>query len=151
MSFGEHFENAVTVFVDKVDAMIKRHHDWNEESISLGLISDDEKLRMLKAELYREVRLTSPNTTKIQQITDAIQLLEEIKNAEETRHNERLKLKLSFWGQLNEVCNVAIFLSIAILISSYIGYYSCGNNKNLFCNQARLNVYQIQNFFDGKL
>ncbi|MFL9458387.1 hypothetical protein AB0758_46150 [Tolypothrix bouteillei VB521301_2] len=147
MSFGEHFENAVIGFVDKVDAIIKRNHDWHEESIALGLITDSEKLKMLKAELYREVRLSNPNQAKISNLTSAIHTLEEIKHAEEARKFERLKHSYTFPVQLEVFTNTTIFLAIALVIVSYLGAFTCGNSRSQFCSNARVFPSQVEQFF----
>ncbi|MFL9458072.1 hypothetical protein AB0756_39545 [Tolypothrix campylonemoides VB511288_2] len=147
MSFGEHFENAVIGFVNKIDAIIKRNHDWHEESISLGLISDDEKLRTLKRDLYCEVRLSNPNQQKIINLTQTIQTLEEIKHAEEARKFERLKHSYTFPVQLEVFTNTTFFLAIAVVMISYLGSFTCGNSRSQFCSNARVIPSQVDQFF----
>ncbi|MUH00824.1 hypothetical protein F7734_54570 [Scytonema sp. UIC 10036] len=147
MSFGEHFENAVTAFVDKIDDMIKQHKQWNDESAALGLISDDEKLRMLKRDLYCEVRLSDPNQQKIINLTAAIQTLEEIKHAHETRELEHRKLNLTFPAQANAILNTSALFALLLVIGSYITSFTCGNALTPFCGYARSVVYPINQFF----
>lgn len=135
--------------LNKVDEIIKRNHEWHEESIALGLISDEEKLRMLKRDLYSEVRLSNPNQQKILNLTSAIQLLEEIKNAELNREREILKLKLTFWGQFNEICNVVLILGIFLVIGSFANQFICTNLNSQLCNKSRIPtpVEKLENFF----
>ncbi|MUG99817.1 hypothetical protein F7734_49120 [Scytonema sp. UIC 10036] len=147
MNFGEHIENTVLGSLDKIDDMLKRHKEWNDESASLGLISDDEKLRMLKAELYREVRLSNPNQQKIINLTQAIQMLEEIKQAKEARELEHRKLNLTFPAQANAILNTSALFAVLLVIGSYAASFTCGNALTPFCGYARSVVYPINKFF----
>lgn len=90
--------------LNKIDNMIMRWHDWNEESKELGLISDSDKLKIFKGDLYREVRLSNPNQQKILNITGAIGTIEELQHTAHIREQERLKLQLSFPSQIQTLC-----------------------------------------------
>jgi hypothetical protein len=147
MKFWQHIQTGLTDLGSGLDRIHKRHIEHYEESISLGLISDIDKLRMLKAELYREVRLSNPNQAKISNLTSAIQTLEEIKHAEETRKFERLKHSYTFPVQLEVFTNTTIFLAIALVIISYLGSNTCGNSRSQFCSNARLIPTQVELFF----
>ncbi|WP_166482507.1 hypothetical protein [Scytonema sp. UIC 10036] len=147
VSFGEHLENTVLGSLDKIDDMIKRHKEWNDESVALGLISDDEKLRTLKADLYREVRLRQPNQELILNLTQAIQMLEEIKHTKETRELEHRKLNLTFPAQINGILNTSLAFILLIVLGSYAASFTCGNALTPFCGYARSVVYPINKFF----
>lgn len=147
MNFGEHLFNTVIGSLDKINDMIKQHKAWNDESISLGLISDEDKLKTLKRELYWEVRLSNPNQAKISNLTQAIQTLEEIKHAQETRDLEHRKLNLTLPAQLNQSASAFLLLLFLAVVGSYAVAPICGGNQSRFCGYARSTVYSINQFF----
>ncbi|MUH00081.1 hypothetical protein F7734_50540 [Scytonema sp. UIC 10036] len=143
MGINEIFADAL----NKIDAMIVRHRDWNEESTALGLISDEEKLKMLKRDLYCEVRLSNPNQQKILNLTGAIQTLEEIKHDAELRKLEEAKLNLTMPAQINQILNGSLAFILLIVVSSYPVSFACGNALTQFCGYARSVTYFVNQFF----
>jgi hypothetical protein len=147
MSFGQRIENTVLGSLNKIDDMITRHKQWNDESVALGLIEDSEKLRVLKAELYRLVRLDNPNQQKILNLTSAIEHLEEIKQAEFNRKLETQKLNLTLPAQINQSLNAFLVFGLLAVIGSYAIAPICGNSRSQFCINARVIPIQIEQFF----
>uniref|UniRef100_A0A0C1R7G3 Uncharacterized protein n=1 Tax=Tolypothrix bouteillei VB521301 TaxID=1479485 RepID=A0A0C1R7G3_9CYAN len=131
-------------FGESIYRTIKESREHHEESVSLGLISDDEKLLLLKAELYRQARLTEG---KINNLVSAIATLEQVKQAEFDRKQSELKQRLSFPSQLEATCSLAIVLVIALIAGSYFATYKCGKSRSQFCSNARVIPTQIEMFF----
>ncbi|MFL9467108.1 MULTISPECIES: hypothetical protein [Scytonema] len=147
MKFWKHIEIGLTNFGQNLNSIHQRHIEHHEESISLGLIGDEEKLRMLKRELYCEVRLSSPDPQKILNLTSAIETLEQLKQAEFDRKQAQLKHSYTFPVQLEVFTNTTIFLAIALVIVSYLGAFTCGNSRSQFCSNARVFPSQVEQFF----
>lgn len=142
------FNELIADSLNKVDDIIKRHHDWNEESKALGLISDSEKLKILKAELYCESRKTYvSDNSKQQRLIEAIEHLEEIKQSEFNRKLAEREQNLSLPSQLEATCKFINLLALALVIISYLGSYTCGNSRSQFCSNARLIPTQVELFF----
>ncbi len=138
---------AIADTLNKIDAMIVRHREWNEESQALGLIPDEDKLRMLKRDLYSEVRLSNPNQQKILNITSAIQTLEEIRHAEFERKQSEIKQRLSLPSQVEATCTLLILLAITVVAGSFLASYKCGDYPSQFCSNARIVSTQITRFY----
>ncbi|MUG99783.1 hypothetical protein F7734_48930 [Scytonema sp. UIC 10036] len=147
MRLFEHIDTWLTEVVEAVQYMQQRNHDWNEESKALGLISDDEKLKMLKADLYCEARSSVSDSMKLQKLTSAIEVLEEIKLAEFNRQQAKLKHRYSFPVQLEVFSNIFIMLVITLVLGSYFAAYKCGNSRSQFCAKARVIPTQVELFF----
>jgi hypothetical protein len=147
MNFGQHIERAFTNFGLSLENMQQRHHDWNEESKALGLISDEDKLKLLKAQLYRAATGKTYDITEIQRLTDAIEILEDIKQAEFDRKLETQRLNLTLPAQLNQSLNAFLVFGLLAVIGSYAIAPICGNSRSQFCINARVIPIQIEQFF----
>jgi hypothetical protein len=146
-NFGSEIKLAITNFGLSLENMQQRHHDWNEESKALGLIEDSEKLRMLKRDLYCEARSNVIDTSKFQKLTDAIELFEELKQAEFERKQAEIKLQLSLPAQINMTLNSALMFILLIVSGSFLVAYKCGNYQSEFCSNARVIPTQVTRFY----
>lgn len=123
--------------------MLQRFLDWaNEVSNSityltslerqkvkedLGLISDNEKLVILKRQLYCAVRANQPTTD----LRRAIDCLQEGLDAE-------MREKNSFNSQLSGITNSLILIAILAIGLSYTVTKNCDGFNSQLCKDARI-------------
>ncbi|MBW4501971.1 MAG: hypothetical protein KME57_20965 [Scytonema hyalinum WJT4-NPBG1] len=127
MSFGQHLEVGLTnlgASLERIATNFKKHRD---EAIALGLISDERKLELLKAELFRRVKADEPTHN----ITDAIELLVELQKQEDKRFD-------SLGAQIDRVLTSALVLGVALTALSFVASWRCGSSRSPFCQKARV-------------
>ena len=99
---------------------------YREESKSLGLITDDEKIRLLKAEMYRFARSGRPIDNHVKALNVLI------------RHEENKESRPFTWGeQLSSILNVLCGLGLMSLGSAIIFNVGCIPNNSAFCEDVK--------------
>lgn len=134
MKLSEALYKGLTNLGESLRKINKDKQDFELESINLGLVSDDVRLRILKQELFRNAR--AGKDTK--ELREAIKLLlssENINSISVTKMNSSV---IYFW------VNTLMLSSLALL--SIVGFtqisINCIGTKSTFCNQVRqVNVY----------
>jgi hypothetical protein len=127
MTLGHHLETGLTnlgASLERIAATVRQQH---QESISLGLISDDEKLKYLKAELFRRIKTGMPT----HEVTDALELFLEMQKQEDQRFN-------SLSVQIDRFLTSAIILGIAATAVSFVATWQCGSSRSPICQKARV-------------
>ena len=64
-TFSSHIEDGLTFMGDSIHRAVISAKDHELETIKLGLISDDEKLRMLKRDLYEAARVGNAERVEV--------------------------------------------------------------------------------------
>ena len=118
-----------------------RVKDHDLEYIKLGLMSDPEKLRVLKQELYR-ASISRANTEHISNLKTAINLISQ------QLENER-QFQGSFTYQMYGIFNSIILLSILATGFSFPMAWTCNliNSQSKACQVSRVIPYSLIRFF----
>lgn len=127
MNVKQYLETGLTTldaFLRQIVPKIRQHHD---ENVVSGLVSDEDKLKYLKAELFRRVRDNKP----IDDTTKAIALLLEIQTLKDSRNN-------SPGVQIDNLIVSTFWLGIAVTTLSFAATWSCGSSQSPFCQRARI-------------
>lgn len=121
-TFGEHIEDGLTFMGDGIHRAVKETRDHELEYIKSGWISDVEKLKMLKRDLYEAAR-SHATAEHIQNLTRAIAT---ISNQIETDRNYRNSPVYQIYGILNSI----ILLSILAAFFSFPATWVCNVSKS---------------------
>lgn len=131
-SFGEHIEDGLSLlgdgfssFGERIYKIHRESREHNDESISLGLISDTDKLRMLKADLYRKARAEG----NVKDLVSAITTIEASLYQQFQRDNTLEAVASRFITSLFLVGITAVTLSFPIT-------YACGHSQSHFCRNS---------------
>lgn len=111
----------------------KERWEHESESIRLGLITDEEKLKILKEYLFSRVH----GDRDISNLIQAIATLENSIQAKYQRDND-------FIGKLNEIVNSSIVLLFLATSISYFALGACGDSKKPICSSST----QIARYFN---
>ncbi len=125
-TLGEHIEQGLTNLANRGYQIQQSNREWQEENISLGLIPDHDKLRMLKAELYRKVRAGGDVTD----LASAIATLENSIHREFQRKNTLEAVTARFITSLFVISIASVTLSIPVT-------YACGHSQSNLCRNSR--------------
>ncbi len=130
-TFGENIESGLTNLGDRIHDAVKEARDNELEHIKSGWISDVEKLKMLKRDLYAAVRGRG-DTEYIQNLRSAIATLS---NAVETERTYRNSLSYQITGILNSI----ILLLVLGAGLSFPATWICddSNNQSSACKVSR--------------
>lgn len=100
--------------------------EFRAESVKLGLIPDEEKIKQLKAEMYRLTRGGQPIDNHVK----ALSILLKSRKINDKRPYS--------WGeQLASVLSLVFTLGLLGLGSTVIFNFSCLNNQTAFCKDVR--------------
>jgi len=134
-TLGQHIEQGLTYLADRGYQIQRENREHNDESISLGLVSDADKLRMLKADLYRKARAGG----EVEELCSAIEILETSLQLEFQRQNTLEAVAARF-------C-VSCFLIIStVTILSFPATWICGSSQSRVCQNSRA----ISSFVTGQ-
>ena len=141
-TFGEHVEDGLTFMGDGIYNAVKESKDHELETIKLGFISDEEKLRMLKRDLYESARGRA-NSEHIQNLRSAINTLSTQVENERTYRN-------SLGYQLTGILNSIILLSTLTAFFSFPATWTCNvfKNQSQACQVSRVIPSKIFQFFN---
>jgi hypothetical protein len=137
MKISEAIYNGLTNLGSSIERTTKAKQNHELESIKLGLISDEVKLRMLKQDLYNANRLGKDT----EELRKSIQLLRGEVNIQNKADANLFNNSVGFLSNI---------LSTAIVVGSIFWFDSevhriCPRLDSPFCNQMR----QIDRYFNG--
>lgn len=107
-----------------------------------GYITDYEKIRLMKYELYKTTNARGDDN-HLQQLRQTIMLLSN--EVEKER-----KYKNSFRVILHELIQLVIALTLLMIVGSYFVSFSgyCNGRKSKFCNDAQIIPQSVNNYFN---
>ena len=131
-TFGQHLEDGLTFMGDGIYNAVKESKDHELETIKLGFISDEEKLRMLKRDLYEAAR-SRANPEHIQNLRNAINIISQQLETERTYRN-------SLGYQITGILNSIILLGILAASFSFPMAWGCGviKSQSQACQVSRI-------------
>lgn len=125
-TLGQHIEQGLTYLADRGYQIQRENREHNDESISLGLVSDADKLRMLKADLYRKARAGG----EVGDLVAAIETLETSLQLEFQRQNTLEAVAARF-------CTSCFLIVIGATILSFPTTWICGSNQSRVCQNSK--------------
>lgn len=137
MKISEAIYNGLTNLGKSVERSNKYKQDHELESIRLGLISDFEKLKVLKQQLYRETQLGNDT----EELRKSIQLLRKEVNIQ-NKANANVGNNLADF--LSNILSTAILVGGIFWVNHEV-QTKCPNINSTFCNQVR----QVDIYFNG--
>lgn len=140
-TFGQNIEDGLTFLGDGIHRAVVEAKDHELETIKLGLISDEDKLKMLNQELYRAATGRA-NPEHIHSLRTAIAT---ISNQLETERNHRNSPTEQLYGILNSI----ILLGILGFSLSFPMAWSCNliSSQSKACQVSRVIPYSVIRFF----
>lgn len=140
MTFFKHLENSIERITEKQRDAVQRRYESDLENDKLGLVPDDEKLRLLKQDLYRVAR----GKGDVSGLCRAIATLETSIEAKHKRDN-------NFVGTFNQIFNTAVTLACIAILFSFTAHGLCGNSRMPVCtNSTQLSRYLLNQFSEPK-
>ena len=133
------FQKFLDTFVQTIDERVDHAAARQKMREDMGFVSDEEKLIILKQELYRTARC-GESTSDLRR---AIDCLQEGLDAQSREKN-------SFNSQLSGISNSLILLAIFATGLSYIVANNCGFYPSQLCRDARVIPNAISNYLDDK-
>lgn len=136
MRLGQHIETGLTNLGNALERAKQNDIDWQRESYQLGLISDEDKIRVLIQELYRKAHVGKDTS-------DLRAVIEMISNRVEDERAYRHSLP----NQLNAIARSVIALLLLATLGSYTTAPICNSSQSRFCKDARRIPSVINRYF----
>lgn len=128
-TLGQHIEYGLTRLGESIRESVKANLDGELMDIKLGLMSDEEKLRFLKQDLYQAARGRG-SSEHIENLKCAIATIEESIDRKHRRDTEPVATINSF------ICT-GVALSFLIVCFSLPVTALCQQSRSPFCNTSR--------------
>lgn len=139
MKITEAIATRLTNLGNGINNAIEKQIAWNKENIETGLLPDEEKVRLLKYQLYRDVRAGKDT----QELRKTIALLS-------NEINKGKDYEKSFVGLLNSVCSFWILAGAStIAISLLVTSFGCPFQSK-FCADTSNISNSITKYFVGE-
>ncbi|MGF1674304.1 MAG: hypothetical protein ACFCUV_11565 [Rivularia sp. (in: cyanobacteria)] len=139
MKLAESIYTGLTNLGNGINSAIEKQIAWNRENRETGLLPDDEKLQLLKYDLYRNAR-TGKDTSELRKAINS--LSNEIER--ETAFNNSLTT------QLNTFINTVLVLGLSgIFVSFLVTGLGC-RNQSKFCGDTANISNSIIKYFTGE-
>lgn len=122
MKLTEAIRDGLTNLGNSIDRAVDKQIEWNRENRETGLLPDEEKLRLLKCDLYRDVRAGKDT----QELRKAIALIS-------NEIDKDRDYKDSFVTQLNKACELLIVAAVSTIAVSFIATGLGCRNQSKFC------------------
>ena len=122
-----------------IDRAVDKQIAWNKENRETGLLPDEEKLRLLKCELYRDVRAGKDT----QELRKTIALISSEIDKDRDYEN-------CFATQLNKVCELLILMAVSTIAVSFIATGLGCPNQSKFCAGTANVSNTITRYFTGE-
>jgi hypothetical protein len=137
MKFLETINDGMT----KVANQLEIDRENREYEQLKGLMSDEEKIRLLKYELYSATNARS-NPENLEQLRETIAVLRDEVESERKYQN-------SLFNQLNTGMNTLIGLLALATVASYAVGFSgiCNHVNSRFCRNTRIIPYAVERYF----
>lgn len=136
MRLGQHIETGLTNLGNALERAKQNDIDWQRESYQLGLISDEDKIRVLMQELYRKAHVGKDTS-------DLRAVIEMISNRVEDERAYRHSLP----NQLDAIARSVIGLLLLATLGSYAMAPICNSSQSRFCKDARRIPSVINRYF----
>ena len=133
------FQTILDNLVQTIDERVDNAATRQKTREDIGFISDDEKLIILKQELYRTARNGEP-TADLRRAIDCIQ--EGLDAQSKERH--------SFNSQLSGISNSLILIAALAIGLSYLISGNCSNKSSQLCRDARMIPNAISDYLADK-
>lgn len=139
MKLTEAIRDGLTNLGNGIDRAVDKQIAWNKENRKTGLLPDEEKLRLLKYELYRDVRANKDTT----ELRKAVALLSNEIDKDRDYEN-------SFATQLNKVCELLILIAVSTIAISFLVTKSGCPYQSKFCADTSYISNSITKYFVGE-
>ena len=139
MKITEAIRDGLTNLGNSIDRATDKQLAWKRENREIGLLPDEEKLRLLKYQLYRDVR-RGKDTSELRK---TIALLSNEIDRDRSYEN-------SFVELLNQVCSLLLMAGAsAVFISFLVTGLGC-RNQSKFCADTAIVSNTITRYFTGE-
>lgn len=139
MKLSEAIHNGLTNLGNSIDRATDKQLAWKRENRETGLLPDEEKLRLLKYQLYRDVR-TGKDTSELRK---TIALLSN--EIDRDRSYES-----SFAGLLNQICSLWLLIGVSTIAVSFLVTGLGCPNQSKFCADTANVSNSITRYFTGE-
>ena len=141
-TFGEHLEDGLTGLGNSISRTVIEARNHELEYIKSGWTSDEEKLRMLKRDLYEAARCRNSDPQHIQNLRSAISTIGQQLEADRNHRNSPIEL-------ISSILNSIILLGLVATFLSFPTTWSCNliNNHSQACQVSRVIPTSIFTFF----
>ncbi|MBE9216297.1 hypothetical protein IQ247_27155 [Plectonema cf. radiosum LEGE 06105] len=139
MKLAESIYNGLTNLGNGIDHAIEKQITWNRENRETGWLPDEEKLRFLKYDLYRNAR-TGKDTSELRKAINT--LSKEIER--ETAFNNSLT------AQLNTFTNTVLVVGVSAIVGSFLVTGLGCRNQSKFCTDTANISNSIIKYFTGE-
>ena len=139
MKLSEAIHNGLTNLGNGIDRATDKQLAWKRENREIGLLPDEEKLRLLKYQLYRDVRAGKDT----QELRKTIALMSNEIDRDRSYEN-------SFVGLLNQTCSLLLMASVSAVIVSFLVTGLGCPNQSKFCADTKNVSNSITKYFTGE-
>lgn len=139
MKLSEAIHNGLTNLGNSIDRATDKQLAWKRENREIGLLPDGEKLRLLKYQLYRDVK-TGKDTSELRK---TIALLSNEIDRDRSYEN-------SFVGLLNQICSLLLMAGASAVIVSFLVTGLGCPNQSKFCADTANVSNSITKYFTGE-
>lgn len=139
MKLSEAIHNGLTNLGNSIDRATDKQLAWKRENREIGLLPDDEKLRLLKYQLYRDVRAGKDT----QELRKTIALLSN--EIDRDRSYES-----SFIGLLNQIISLWLLIGVSTIAVSFLVTGLGCPNQSKFCADTANVSNSITKYFTGE-
>lgn len=139
MKLPESIYTGLTNLGNGIDRAIEKQIAWNRENRETGLLPDEEKLRLLKYDLYRDAR-AGKDTSELRK---AINIL--------SKEIEReTAFSSSLTNQLNTFTNTVLVVGVSAIVGSFLVTGLGCRNQSKFCADTANVSNSITKYFTGE-
>lgn len=139
MKITEAIRDGLTNLGNSIDRATDKQLAWKRENCETGLLPDEEKLRLLKYQLYRDVR-TGKDTSELRK---TITLLSNEIDRGRSYEN-------SFVGLLNQICSLLLIAGASAVLISFLATGLGCRNQSRFCADTSSISNSITKYFTGE-
>ncbi|MGB7375009.1 MAG: hypothetical protein WA959_00325 [Rivularia sp. (in: cyanobacteria)] len=139
MKLSEAIHNGLTNLGNSIDRATDKQLAWKRENREIGLLPDGEKLRLLKYELYRDVRAGKDT----QELRKTIALLSNEVDRDRSYEN-------SFVGLLNQIISLWLLIGVSTIAVSFLVTGLGCPNQSKFCADTKNVSNTITRYFTGE-
>ena len=139
MKLSEAIHSGLTNLGNSIDRATDKQLAWKRENREIGLLPDEEKLRLLKYDLYRDVR-AGKDTSELRKVVALLS-----NEIDKDRDYEN-----SFVTQLNKVCELLILITVSTIAISFLVTGLGCPNQSKFCADTKNVSNTITKYFTGE-
>lgn len=139
MKLSEAIHNGLTNLGNSINRATDKQLAWNRENRDTGLLPDEEKLRLLKYDLYRDVR-AGKDTSELRK---TIALLSNEIDRDRSYESSFIKI-------LNQTCSLLLMAGASAVIVSFLVTGLGCPNQSKFCADTKKVSNSITKYFTGE-